>query len=109
MVDSTDIELKLPKMSDNGDRSSGQTTELQDGPKNYVSPSVQDEYKDEQRPARMPSPPMSEASNPPSTEQQTGIPILSNEFIAHLTQRITKECEFGPIVCKACKATNVTC
>ena len=67
-------------------------------------PSVQDKYNDDQqRPARMPSPPMSETSNPPSTEQQAG---LSDEVIAHLTERIKKEGEYGPMVCKLRKATN---
>ena len=51
----------------------------------------------------MPSPPMSETSNPPSTEQQAG---LSDEVIAHLTERIKKEGEYGPMVCKLRKATN---
>jgi hypothetical protein len=104
-IDSTDFDLKLSRMSDNGDHQySSRNGELHDGRTSYVPPSVQDEYNDDQqRPARMPSPPMSETSNPPSTEQQSG---LSDEVIAHLTERIKKEGECGPMVYKLRKATN---
>jgi hypothetical protein len=85
-------------MPNSGDHQySSRNGEFSDGRKSYVPPSVQDEYNDEERPTRMPSPPMSETSNPPSTEQQT---VLSDEVIAQLTERIKKEGEFGPIVCK---------
>lgn len=85
-------------MPDSGDhQDSSLNGEFNHGRKSYVPPSVQDEYNDEQRPARMPSPPMSETSNPPSLEQQT---VLSDEVIAQLTERIKEEGEFGPIVCK---------
>ena len=46
---------------------------------------------------------MSETSNPPSTEQQA---VLSDEVLADITERIKREGEFGPIVCKLRKATN---
>jgi len=105
-IDSTDFELR---MSGKGDQYSSQTAELHERPKSYVSPSIQDEYQDEQRPARMPSPPMSEASNPPWTEQQTGLSNVSDELIAHLTQRITEKGEFGPVIYKPRKVTNLTC
>jgi len=97
--DSTDFDLKLSGMSENGDRQyPSRNGDLHDNRKSYVPPSVQDEYNDDQqRPARMPSPPMSETSNPPSMEQQA---VLSDEVIAHLTERIKKEGEFGPIMCK---------
>lgn len=105
--DSADVDLKLSRMADSRDhRYSSPDGEFHDGPKSYVSPSVQDEYNDEERPTRMPSPPMSETSNPPSMEQQT---VLSDEVIAHLTERITKEGEFGPMVCKLRRATNPLC
>lgn len=92
-------------MSDNGDHQySSRNGELHDGGKSNVPPSVQDEYNDDQqRPARMPSPPMSETSNPPSTEQQA---VLSDEVLADITERIKREGEFGPMVCKLCKVTN---
>jgi len=104
--DSTDFDLKLSRMSDNGDhRYSSRNGELHDGRKSYLPPSVQDEYNDDQqRPARMPSPPMSETSNPPSTEQQT---VLSDEVLAKfITEQIKKEGEFGSMVCRLCKAIN---
>jgi hypothetical protein len=94
---SVDFDSTLPRMSHKGGEISPQSAELHDGPKSYVPPFVQDEYNDEERPTRMPSPPMSEPSNPPSTEQHT---VLSDEVIAELTERIKKEGEFGLIVCK---------
>jgi hypothetical protein len=100
MNDSTDLDLKLSKMSDNGDRQySSKNGEFRDGRQSYVPPSVQDEHNDDQqRPARMPSPPMSETSNPPSTEQQA---LLSDEVLAHINEQVKKEGEFGPIVLQA--------
>jgi hypothetical protein len=91
------------------DQYSAQKAEIYNKPKFYVPPSVQDEYQDNRRAARIPSPPMSETSNPnpPSTEPQTGLSNVSDELIAHLTERITKKGELGPIVCKHCKAPNL--
>jgi hypothetical protein len=90
-------------MPDSGDHQySSRNGELHDGRKSYVSPSDQDGYNDDQqRPARIPSPPMSETSNPPSVEQQA---VLSDEVIAHLTERIKKEGEFGPMICQLHKS-----
>jgi len=96
--DSTDSDLKLSRMANSGDdQYSSRNGEFDERRKSYVSPFVQDERKDGERPTRIPSPPMSETSNPPSTEQQT---VLSDEVIAQLTERIKKEGEFGPIECK---------
>jgi hypothetical protein len=93
--DSTDIRLNLSRMPNNGDNHyPARSDEFNDGRKSYVPPSVQDEYNEEQRPTRIPSPPMSETSNAPSTEQQT---VLSDEVIAHLTERIKKEGKFRPM------------
>lgn len=95
--DSTDIDLKLSRMPDSRDHQySSRNGEFSDVRRSYVPPSVQDEYHDEERPTRMPSPPMSETSNPPSTEQPA---VLSDEFIAQLTERFKKEGECGPMAC----------
>jgi hypothetical protein len=95
-------------MSGNGDHQySSRNGELHDGRKSYVSPSVQDEHNDDQqRPAGIPSPPMSDTSNPPSMEQQA---ILSDAVRAHINEQIKKEGEFRPIMCKLRKATNPPC
>lgn len=68
--------------------------ESHSGGGSYMPPSVQDEYREDDRPARMPSPPMSEASVPPTMEQPMDISNISPELIAHLTKHITAKGTF---------------
>ena len=83
------------RMPDKDEEQSAQATDTRCSAKSYDTPSVQDEYGGDRRPARTPSPPVSEASNPPSVEQPTSIANISPELIAHLTEKITKKGKFG--------------
>lgn len=75
-------------MSDNEGQYQSQTAELRGDLKTYVPPSVQDEFQDDRRPTLIPSPPMSEISNPPLTEQQTDYPKFSPGFMKQLAQQV---------------------
>jgi hypothetical protein len=78
------------RMPDKTEEHSAQTTD------------PRDECGEEQRPTRMPSPPMSETSNHTSAEQPTSITNFPPELIAHLTETITKEGKLDPRVLYLC-------